>query len=283
MRGERLSFQNAGVESPDLSAELLLASSLDLDRPALLRLALLEPDRPLEESALERYAALRKRRLAGEPTAYILGRKEFYGRPFRVTPDSLIPRPETELLVEAALGHLADLPSGRFADLGTGSGCIAITLALELGPGWRGLALDLSAAALRLARENARALGAANLAFILGDYTRPPLLPSSLDLLAANPPYISEGEYAVLDHGVRAFEPATALVAGPDGTEHLLGLLVLGAEALRPGGLLLLELGQSQGQSLLEAASARPAWSESRILKDLAGRDRLLLARRGLR
>jgi len=281
LRDERLSFQNAGVESPDLSAELLLASSLGLDRPGLLRLALLEPDHPLEEAAMKRYAALRERRLAGEPMAYILGGKEFYGRLFRVTPDALIPRPETELLVDAALEHLAGRPPGRFADLGTGSGCIAITLALELGPEWRGLALDFSAPALRLALENARALGAANLAFILGDYTCPPLRPASLDLLVANPPYISEGEYAALDHGVRAFEPVTALVAGPEGTEQLLGLLALGAEALRPAGLLLLELGQSQGQSLLEAASAQPAWSESRILRDLTGRDRLLLARRG--
>ncbi|MDR2503999.1 MAG: peptide chain release factor N(5)-glutamine methyltransferase [Deltaproteobacteria bacterium] len=281
LRKERALFQRAGVEAPHLCAELLLAHALGLTRPALLQRAILTPHSSLSHADLRAYTSLRARRLRGEPVAYILGQKEFYGRPFKVNAATLIPRPETELVVETAKQHFAGRRQGVFADFGTGSGCLAVTLALELGRDWRGLALDISPPALAVAANNAQNLGAAEkLLFILADYAAPPLAQASLDLMAANPPYISLDEFHKLHPGVRCFEPANALLAGPQGTEHLLLLAALAVEMLKPGGLLLMETGYSQGRSL--RATLRPQdWTETLILRDLAGLDRLLLARRG--
>jgi len=279
-------LEQSGADAPRLSAELLLAKALGLDRSALLRRLFLEPQSPLPEAALREFAALTARRAAGEPAAYILGYKEFYGREFTVTPDTLIPRPETELLVDLALNYA--LNSGiagagsipYFTDFGTGSGCIAVTLALEL-PGWRGLAVEKSPAALRVAKANALRLCAEKLCFTLADFRMPPVSPASLDMLISNPPYVSEAEYHTISRTVRAFEPKSALVpcssggspAGSTGLEDAVALIELARVLLKPGGLLLMEIGHAQGPTLLPRLQG---WTGVQLHQDLAGLDRVI-------
>jgi len=292
------------VDAPRLSAELLLAKALGLDRDALLKRLILEPESPLPESAWLEFAKLTARRCAGEPAAYILGHKEFYGREFTVTPDTLIPRPETELLIDLALEYARSLgnaggntaPAPCFADFGTGTGCIAVTLALEL-LGWRGLALEKDPAALRVACANALRLGAADvtdpadaqkLRFILADFHAPPISlppPASLDLLISNPPYVSEAEYRTISFEVRDFEPKSALVPGmppgssapSSGLEDAEAIIDLARILLKPGGLLLMEIGHAQGPALLPRLQD---WFDARLHKDLAGLDRVLIGKR---
>lgn len=282
------------MESPSLAVELLLAAALDMDRAELLKLLILEPRRPLNERELERFSALAARRLSGEPTAYILGQREFYGRPFKVGPEVLIPRPETELLIDAAKAAFAGHSRGSFADLGTGSGCIAVTLALELGAGWRGLALDNSPTALQTARQNAESLKAAGqLDFALSDFKTFSFEPAALDLLVSNPPYVSEDEYAALEPGVREFEPKSALVptggrwptggrvpTRAAGDEDLKAVAALAEQTLKSGGLLLMEMGCTHGPPMREFFQASATWREFGIIQDLAGLDRLITARR---
>ncbi|MCH5276755.1 MAG: peptide chain release factor N(5)-glutamine methyltransferase [Desulfovibrionaceae bacterium] len=272
-----------GTEAPRRAAELLLCSVLNITRVALMT----HPERELPPDAGERLAGLLKRRLAGEPVAYLLGRREFYGRSFDVDPSTLIPRPESECLVDEALARLPER-AVHFADLGTGSGCLAVTLAAER-PLWRGVAVDISEHALHMARRNAERLGAADrLTFVLADFTLPAFLPdfppdspdanhAGLDLVISNPPYVSEAEYAALDPGVRDYEPKTALLSGPAGLEHARAVVELAWRILRPGGLVLMEHGAAQGEAA-RALCAPRRWREVRTLRDLAGLDRCLAA-----
>lgn len=281
-------FSAAAVDSPRLSAEVLLAEALGMDRNELLKRLILTPESCPPASALAVAEDLARRRGTGEPVAHILGRKEFYGREFSVTPATLVPRPETELLVDLALRFAASgrAPRGGwFGDFGAGSGCIAVTLGLEL-PAWRGLALDRSPEALGVARNNARRLRADGLAFALADFTRPPLRPGSLDLLVSNPPYVSQAEYAGLSREVRDFEPKSALVPDvpekkdtADGMEHAGAIISQAMRLLRPGGQLLVEIGCRQAAAALAAASDK-AWESVEIHRDLAGLDRVLAARK---
>ncbi len=290
LQSQRELFKELGVESPALSAEILLAAALGLEREALLKLCLMQPDSAIPASGLELFETYRMRRLAGEPAAYIIGVKEFYGRAFQVNASTLIPRPETELLVDVALQLLQGRTAGFFADLGTGSGCLAVTLALELGQGWRGVAVDISAQALKTALHNAERLGVASrLRFELADFGGHVFTSRSLDLLVSNPPYVSEAEYAGLSADVRHFEPKGALVPGPrqldaarqpDGTEDLRRIAELAGKALKHGGLLLMEMGCGQGAAMREALQEMPIWDEVRVLQDLAGLDRVLSAKR---
>lgn len=288
-----------GTEASRRTAELLLCAVLDLDRPALIS----HPDAPVPPEAEERLAALVARRLTGEPVAYLLGRREFYGREFEVDPSTLIPRPETEHLVEEALNLLPE-QAVRFADLGTGSGCLAVTLAAER-PLWEGLAVDISEDALATARRNAERLGVGcRLVFARADFTRSgfwnadaakkfgragaggdaqdamdaadPVI-GGLDLVVSNPPYVSEVEYAALDPGVRDFEPKTALVPGPTGLEHPRAVADAAWRGLRPGGLLLMEHGAAQGEATRGLCSPE-RWNRVETRPDLAGLDRYLLA-----
>ncbi len=219
--------------------------------------------------------ALLARWEAGQPLAWILGSREFYGREFLVNEHVLIPRPESELLIETALARLSTA-AARFIDLGTGSGCLAVTLALER-PAWQGLALDISPPALALARQNAQRLGA-SLSFFQFDMSGPwvPSLlpPCSLDLVIANPPYISAPEMACLDPRVLA-EPHAALSPGGDGLDLIRALLPLAHTALKPGGILLVEHGHTQGQACRNLAAS---WSSAITMPDLANLDRALLA-----
>lgn len=272
----------AGVDSPRLSAELLLAHTCGRDRIMLATW----PEHEIDTPHLTALESLIQRREHGEPVAYLLGNKEFFGRKFGVNKHTLVPRPETELLVEAALAAFDQHAPVRFADLGTGSGCIALTLAAER-PHWKGLAVDISAPALQVARSNTQTLGVSNVAFVRADFTCPLLADNSLDLLVSNPPYVSRAEYADLSVEVRAFEPEGALVplslhARPlhnesDGLEHARRLIELAGRTLRSGGVLLMEHGCTQGAAL-RVLLENNTWKNVFNGKDLAGMNRFVKA-----
>ena len=269
------------TDAPALTAQLLLCHVLGIDRVALIAHSE-ESVPPADEARLE---ALLARREQGEPLAYILGVREFYGRDFAVNPHTLIPRPETEHLIETALEFfdkrgMAD-KGLRFIDLGTGSGCIAVTLAAER-PSWQGTALDISQGALETARANAAANGVV-LDFLHADFTQAlPFEPASFDLVVSNPPYISEEEYAGLDAGVRDFEPRSALVPGPEGMEHPRAVEEAARRLLRPGGLFLMEHGWLQGEAC-RALCHTDFWNDIHTGRDLTGKDRFLFAVRAER
>jgi release factor glutamine methyltransferase len=278
-------LESAGVDSPRLSAEVLLARAMEISRAELLKTLLMEPEKTVPQSNAARAAAYVARRQTGEPVAYITGVKEFYGRNFAVAPATLIPRPDTETLIDAALvfaGCRMPADRQRFIDLGTGSGAIAVTLALEL-PSWKGIAVDISPEALAVAEQNAGALGAVNLDCILCDYLGPDLPQGPYDMVAANPPYVGEEEYRGLSSEIRCFEPQSALVPpfpGSTGLEHLAAILGMAERLLSPGGLLLMEMGHTQGGALMDAALPAPAWTECRVINDLAGLPRVFQALR---
>ena len=208
-----------GSTSARLDSELLCAQALGLRRIDLY----LQFDRPLDEQELTSIRELVRRRGKGEPVAYITGTREFYGRPFRVTPDVLVPRPDSETLVQRAVAFLRDRPGAelRVADLGTGSGCIAVTLGAEV-PGMRVLATDVSVAALDVARTYAAALGVP-VEFIEGSWAD--ALEGDFDLIVSNPPYVTTDEFEAVDRDVRDFEPRGALLGGDDGLEAYRALL----------------------------------------------------------
>jgi release factor glutamine methyltransferase len=264
-------LERRGLDSPRLEAELLVAHARGQDRLRLF----LELDRPVLADEVGRAREFLKRRAAGEPVAYITGVREFYGRPFRVTPDVLIPRLETELLVDLARERAA---SAAILDVGTGSGCIAITLALEI-PGARVVATDVSAAALAVARANAEELGA-DVELLEGDGEAPARARGPFDLIVSNPPYVVRTDARGLDPAVPAHEPALALFA-PDGDpDHWVRRLAEAArELLAPGGALLIELGYDQSERAL--ALARAAGFAAEAAPDLAGVPRALVATRG--
>jgi release factor glutamine methyltransferase len=225
------------------------------------------------------FAALLGRRILGEPVARILGEREFYGRMFAVTGATLVPRPETELLAELAL---ARLPAAGLvvADLGAGAGCLGISLCAER-PGWLVVLADISAPALRVAADNAARHGVAERILpVQGDFCVPLFQPASLDCIVSNPPYISEAEYHTLSPAVRHFDPRCALVPGVSGLEHLRALALRSSEALRPGGLLLMEFGAEQGRAVEDLFRDRADWEEIRIHRDLAGLERCVEVRR---
>lgn len=263
----------AQVDSPRLCAELLAGLAFDLSRLELLVRA---KDQPGAE-AFARFVSLVDRRAAGEPVAYLLGQKEFFSLNFRLTPDVLIPRPETEHIIEEVQRLFAADAALRFADFGTGSGVLAVTLAHEFRAA-SGLAVDLSGPALELARRNARTHAVEErLEFCCADFTRLALPPGSLDLVVANPPYVTEAEYAELSPEVRDFEPQTALVSPEEGLWHIRMLLPVAWHALRPGGALLCELGSGQGLAALKLAQKECSGAaQALILKDYAGLDRIL-------
>ena len=265
----------AGVDSPRLCARLLCAQALGLDKLGVA----LAPQRPLDDAEARRLEVLAARRASGEPLAHITGSREFFGRDFRVSRHTLIPRPETELLVETAL---ALLPAGPviFADLGTGSGCIGITLACER-PLWRGALLERSAGALAVAQENAAALlgrGEERVTLVAGDLFAPPLRAGSFELVISNPPYIGAGERGEVMDEVLRFEPESALFSPADGLAHLAAVCEAARRLLAPGGLVILEHGAGQGAAVrgLMAASGF-AGIETR--RDLAGLERCALGR----
>lgn len=229
--------------TPRLDAEVLLAAALDRPRSYLFAW----PERRLEPEQAAHFTAWLERRLMGEPVAYILGRREFWSLELEVNPDTLIPRPETELLVELALERL---PADRviaLADLGAGSGAIALALAVER-PQARIVATDRSPAALIVARRNAQRLGIRNVGFRQGDWCEP-LVGERFDLIASNPPYVAAAD-PHRRRGELRFEPLAALAAGVDGLDALRVIIAQAPDYLKSNGWLLLEHGYDQGEAV---------------------------------
>lgn len=253
-----------------LIARLLLQHALGVGHAYLLAHA----DDALPAPATAVYEALLARAACAEPLPYIIGRAPFRHLELEVTPAVLIPRPETELLVEAALRWGAGRTGLRAVDVGTGSGCIAVSLAVER-PDWQVSAVDCSPAALAVARRNAQRYRA-GVDFLEGDLLAPVAQP--VDLIAANLPYIADDEWRDLDDGVKLHEPVLALRGGPDGLDPLRRLLQQAVHRLRPGGALFLEIGRRQGATT--AAAVRGAFPTMRVdlLTDWSGHDRLVRA-----
>ena len=279
-------FAEEGFSSARLDAELLLAHVLGTDRVGLY----LDYHKPLTQQERGAYRQLVARRLKGEPVAYILGHKEFWSLDLKVDGRVLVPRPETELLVDKALellaGHAAggrrDPERGRglvLLDVGTGSGAIALALAREL-PGATVVATDVSEDALEVARENATQLGL-EVEFRLGSLYEPVAdLAGQVDLVVSNPPYVAEAS-PELEEPVRRHEPPVALLAGPEGLDVLLPLLEGAPAILKPGGWLLLEFGVGQAEVLQQRARALGAFEHVEVARDLAGHPRCFVARLG--
>lgn len=275
-----------GSASPRLDAEMLMAAALGTDRVGLIR----DRDERVDDRPREVFLRYVERRLTQEPVAYILGVREFYGRTFEVGPNVLIPRPETELLVEAALAEIGVWPAGTpsdgraplILDLGTGSGAIGVTLAAETEASTsppRVVCSDISQAALGVARANARRHGVAGrIDFVCADGLAGLL--ATFDLIVSNPPYIGRDEEAGLMPDVRCYEPALALYSGASGMDFVDRLLADSPGFLRPDGALIFEIGYRQGDDTLARARANPLWASAECRKDLAGHDRVIALRR---
>ncbi|PTN39018.1 peptide chain release factor N(5)-glutamine methyltransferase [Desulfonatronum sp. SC1] len=263
------------VDSPRLSAELVVAHALGLNRLDLF----LDLDKPLSEPELARIRPLLKRRGTGEPMAYILERREFYGLDFHVSPEVLIPRPDTELGVELALKLFDREHFFCFADVGTGSGALCVTL-LKLFPQARAVATDISSGALNVATGNLRQHGVDQRCLLTtGDLLRH-VKACSLDLIVSNLPYIGEKEAKSLSREVVAFEPRLALFGGLEGDELFAPLLRDAQEVLINGGFVLLEVGTNQATSLCDQIQhMSPRWTDIEVHKDLAGHERFVQAR----
>jgi release factor glutamine methyltransferase len=262
-------LEKNGIESPRLTIELLLAHVLQKKRLQLY----LEFERDLDNGTLDKLRDLVKRRVAGEPIQYITGEAEFHGLKFTVDCRVLIPRPETELLVEA----VAKREPKSVIDIGTGSGCIAITLAKKL-PACDVTAADTSADALAVAQANATRHEAGKIRLIQAD-----LLPGDVrvEAIVSNPPYIALGDLAGLPREVREFEPHGALIAGADGLEIYRRLAPLCRQALLPGGFVALEVGAGQAPAVAELLTAAGLAVEE-VIKDLQGHERVVVARCGI-
>ncbi|MEP7118730.1 MAG: peptide chain release factor N(5)-glutamine methyltransferase [Acidobacteriota bacterium] len=273
----RARLATAGIAAPEAAfdAELLMRDLLGWDRGAwfLRRDDSADPD---VAGAFERRIA---RRAAREPVAYIRGVQEFYGREFQVGPGVLIPRPETELVVDEALALLAARPSPRVADIGTGSGCLAVTLALEFTSA-RVAATDISTAAVRVARVNAATHGVTERVTI----TATSLLdgvPGLFDLIVSNPPYVPDSAAAELAPEVVDREPRLALFGGADGLREVRAVVTLAATALAPGGSLVMEIGIGQWPRVRAALEAVGLGGQARVRHDLQDIPRAVVATRG--
>jgi release factor glutamine methyltransferase len=284
LRAAAQRLRASGSRSPRLDAELLLAASLGVTRSDLFR----RPERTLTEAEAERFESFMRRREAREPVAYIRGVRAFRTVELEVTPEVLIPRPETETLVEVALETLAAAPASGAGvsheplalDLGTGSGCVALALAAE-NPFVHVVATDISEAALGVARRNAARLGLeGRVDFAASDLFAGLPAGRLFDLIVSNPPYISAAEYAGLEPNVRDYEPRLALFAGADGLDVHRRLVPEAAGRLRRGGTLALEVGMGQAAAVRELIAAAGSFAVARERADLGGIPRVVWARR---
>ena len=260
-------------DEPELEAELLLRHCLGVDRASLYRLLTAE----LSEEEQQRFRDLVRRRLIHEPTAYIIGHKEFFGLDFEVTPAAIIPRPETEVLVELAIeaAHKKPLADALpIADVGTGSGAIAVALASALPQG-KITATDTSQEALELAQRNARRHQVdKRIRFLQSDLLD--RLPGRVDVLVANLPYVTTADWKALPPEIKDHEPREALDGGPDGLRVIERLLEEAPARLSPSGVLLAEIGDMQGRAAKAAARAAFPEAAVKVMPDLSGRDRVL-------
>ncbi len=262
-----LTEREAGLET-----HILLGRALCKPRAYLLA----HRDDPIDPTTLADFNALIERRLGGEPIAYILGEREFFGFTLRVTPAVLIPRPDTELLVELALALIPEQAACEVLDLGTGSGAVAIAIAKQRLKA-RITAIDQSAEALAVARDNAQRLGASNVHFLQGDWFAPLPPDARFDVIVGNPPYIAEGD-AHLAQGDLRFEPKAALASGADGLDAIRAIAGRVAQHLTPQGWLLLEHGFEQGHACRKVL-AEHGLQEVSSHRDLAGLERVTAGR----
>jgi release factor glutamine methyltransferase len=272
-------LERANVPSAPLAAELLLMHTLGRDRTFLYA----HPEEPITPAQAEAFLSLINKRAEGTPTQYLTGKQEFWGMDFEVTPDVLIPRPETEHLIEVAIKRIGESRRNnplRIADVGTGSGCIAVALAKEF-PNAKIFATDISAAALAVAKRNAtRNNFADRITFIecnlLDGIPQKPLL----DIIVSNPPYVARKDAPTLPVDVRDHEPEIALFAGDDGMSVYPPLIVQAATHLVEGGLLVLELGAGLFEPVSDLLEARRGWTRVSATEDLAGIVRVISAAR---
>jgi release factor glutamine methyltransferase len=266
----------AEIESPHLTADLLLGHVLGWDRVRVLT----DFEATLDDESNERFAEAVRRRIQGEPLQYITGKQEFYGRTFRVSPAVLIPRPETELLVESALSLATDQkPYLRYVDIGTGSGCIAVSVAAEKSE-WSGWGIDVSPEALAVAHDNAiRHHVSDRLLFICADLFDPFRPEAAFDLILSNPPYVARRDAAALPGIVHDHEPHLALFSGDLGLDFYVRLVPEAALRLLPGGHLILELGTRQSQDVVRLIE-REGLAVIKVLDDLQGIPRCVVARK---
>jgi len=267
-------FKERGIDSPRLEAEILLACALGIRRIDLY----VRHDQIVDDAGRARFRDMVRRRQEGCPTAHIVGKKEFYSLDFAVSPATLIPRPDTELLVDEALRQAKPLTDPLIADIGTGTGCVAVALAHRL-PKTRIVAVDISPEALETARGNATSLGVADrVDFRLGDLLAP-LAGLRPDLIVSNPPYIPTNDIAGLDPGVRDHEPALALDGGPDGLRVIERLAEQALSLLAPGGRLLVEIGAGQEEGA-RGVLTRAGFTVESVRKDGGGHPRVVRAGR---
>jgi len=272
---ERLIRAGVPPDQAAIDAEVLARHAMAWDRATYIT----ERDRPASGAMLAAYETLVARRERREPVAYITGHREFWGLDFQVTPAVLVPRPETEFIVEAALGRLTDRHRAwTIADVGTGSGCLAVALAQEL-PRARVTATDISDAALAVARANANRLGVAARVMLARAWLLDGLA-GPFDLVVSNPPYVPPVHRGTLSPDVRDHEPDVALYGtGEDGLDLARALLAQAPARLAPDGLLMLEFGFGQGDAIRAAAAGVPGLSVVDVLRDLQGLERTLVAR----
>ncbi len=280
LQAER-SLRNSGVtDTPRLEAEVLLADLLYIDRARLIASYSDQLSEPMRAEYLARIA----RRARGEPIAYITGTKEFMGFAFRVDRRALIPRPETEALVERAVEmvHTGECKADCILDIGTGCGCLAASIALLL-PNSTIHATDISEGAVVLARENAERLGVGDkIGFHVGDVYSPlpEFLKNSFDLIVSNPPYVSDAEYRSLDKCISEFEPPEALRGGADGLDVFRRVAAGAGNYLTPGGVLAIEIGENQAQAAAGIFERTEGLSAAEIVRDLTGKQRVIIGRR---
>lgn len=269
-------FQKAQLDSPRLDAEVLLAHVLNQPERIYLYVHF---DQPLEQSELAAYRECIKRRVQHEPVAYITGHRDFMGLDFKVTKDTLIPRPDTEILVEAVLQRLpAAGENSTLADIGTGTGAICLSL-LNYLPKLRAMAVDISPGALAVAQENSVSLGLSQrVEFLQGDLLAPLKAKGELlNTIVSNPPYIPKADIATLASDVKAYEPMGALDGGEDGLDFYRRLLAESGDLLKDGGFLAMEVGIHQARQLEALAKDMSQWGKCEILRDLAGIERVVI------
>jgi len=268
-------LKDAGIEGARLDAQVLLCDVLGVDRLALIA----DPDRALSAEQADRFWGLVTRRAKREPVSHILGQREFWSLPFKVTPATLAPRPDSETLVVAVLEFLKetgrDKEAIRLLDLGVGTGCLILSLLHEL-PQAEGTGVDRSADAAAVALQNAEVLGLSDrVHFLIGDWTAPLDDGARFEVVISNPPYISDQEFAGLDPDVAVFEPEGALRGGTDGLDAYRSLVPGAVARLEVGGALFLEIGSGQGEAV-SALCRTAGLADIRVIKDLAGLDRVV-------
>jgi release factor glutamine methyltransferase len=270
---ERLIAAGISETEASVDVDLYARTILGWDKARLLVEQQAAVPEPLEPT----FSAWIERRLNREPSAYIVGHREFWGRDFIVTPAVLIPRPETEFIVDEAVAHLRGVPAPRAADIGTGSGCIAIAVASEV-LGARFIATDVSEAALGIARANAERHGVADrIQFVATSYLDG--VGGGFNVITANPPYVKDGDKPALARDVR-HEPEVALFGGTEGLRDIAGVLDAAATALLPGGWLVMEFGFGQEPHVEALVQARPALLLERVCADLQGIARTAIIQR---